>query len=211
MQRGAVGQHQCGAGVHVHAVGQGHELQGRHHRLLGEGPVAAEADDPLTGLNMAHALAHRLHHAGQLRPGRERQRRLDLIQALHDQRIGKVHRRRLDPDAHLAGARLGHRHVTHLQLIDRTVGIADQGAHGQGSGGRQGLKSAGRPSAGLTPRRQARPAPPAPATSPAPPPPARPAGAPRCAPAPAAPAPPATAAGTRPRRTRRWSGRPGSR
>ena len=70
----------------------------------------------------AHSRSHLLDDSGQLHPRRERERRLHLGEALHEQSVGKVQRAGLplDDDFVRAGSRRGD--VFHAQPFDCLCG-----------------------------------------------------------------------------------------
>ena len=95
------------------------------HRIV----VFVLHDDAIARLALGHFGADRRDHAGDFGARRKRQRRLDLVKALHHQRIGKIHRRRFYLDQHLLGSRHGGGDVLHDQIGDRAIGFADESFH----------------------------------------------------------------------------------
>ena len=81
-------------------------------------PVPPKAATASADLQVRHAVADRLDHAGVLGARHEGQRRLDLVLVLHDQQVGEVEARGLDLDQHLAGLGLGRRQLLPLQRLD---------------------------------------------------------------------------------------------
>ena len=90
MQRGAESQYQRRAGGEIHALRQRHDPFGGHDAFLGEAAEAGKGDDAVAGLQSLHAFADFLDQARHFSAGREGQRRLDLVEALHHQRIREI-------------------------------------------------------------------------------------------------------------------------
>jgi hypothetical protein len=65
--------------------------------------VGRERDHLVADPRVLHAFADFLDDAGELAPGRERQRRLELVLVLDDQHVGEIHARRLHRDHDFAG------------------------------------------------------------------------------------------------------------
>jgi hypothetical protein len=87
------------------------------------------AHDPLAEARALHALADRDDLAAQLEPRRERQRRLLLVGAARQQRIGEVEAGRPDVDQDLSGTRRGHRHLGQRHDVDGLTGLRDLPRH----------------------------------------------------------------------------------
>ena len=104
MVRSSVNQEESGRRAEVHPGGNRHEPLGRHDALLGKGAVGRKTDHRVPRLHVGDALAHGPHDAGELRPGRKRQRRLYLVFVLDDQYVRKIDARGLDRDDDLAAA-----------------------------------------------------------------------------------------------------------
>ena len=75
---------------------------GRDHQLLGHAAGDGRADDAVAGLQLRHAGADRLDHAGHLAARRERPRGLELIAVLDDEHVGIVDAAGLDGEQHLS-------------------------------------------------------------------------------------------------------------
>ena len=71
-----------------------------------------------------------LHHAGEFRGRRERQRRLGLVLAGDDQRVEEIQRRGFDAHHSFAGRGDGIGNVRKLEIIGRAVAGAEQCFHG---------------------------------------------------------------------------------
>ena len=104
------------AGVAVDPIaGHGREVGDRGRAVL---PAREEAgDDVVAGLELGHALAHRLDHAGAVghRDAPVRRRH----PSAHDAIVVVVERARVEPDPDLAGARgAGIGHVDQLQPVE---------------------------------------------------------------------------------------------
>ena len=79
---------------------------GLEHQLLGHAARDGRADDAVAGLELRHARADGLDHAGHLPARRERPRRLELVLVLDDEHVGIVDAAGLDGEQNLARARL---------------------------------------------------------------------------------------------------------
>ena len=75
------------------------------------------------------ALADRGDDAGDLRPGRVRQRRRELVAPLDDQRVDEVHARRLDLDDDLARPGLEVGLVDDDEVVEGAEGVGHELAH----------------------------------------------------------------------------------
>src|SRR5262249_48948340 len=127
--RRTVGHHEGGGGREVHAVRDGDEALGVHRDLLGEAAPPSDRHHPVPHAHSGEALAERRDHASHLAARRERQRRLELVLALDDERVREVDAARLDADDHLAPARRTGGDVFNYQALRRAVRLAQDGFH----------------------------------------------------------------------------------
>jgi hypothetical protein len=116
--------------VEGEAARQRHDEIGIHAGVRGEAAHAAERRDGVADLELRHAVAHRVHHAGVFRARHERQRRLHLVLVLHDQQVGKVEAGRADGDPHFARLRLRRGQFLPRQGFGADRVVADPGMHG---------------------------------------------------------------------------------
>jgi hypothetical protein len=98
--------------------------------LLGEAAGADQRDHRVARHEAVHAVADALHHAGDLVPGGERQRGLQLVLVLDDEQVGKVNARGAPRDEHLSARRNGRRDVLDDERLGRSPGLAQNGFHG---------------------------------------------------------------------------------
>ena len=124
-----VGDGKCAGLVEVHASGNRERLDLVGQRLLGQAAVGEDGHHAIARREARHAVATGGDDAGGLQTRAERQRRLGLVAPGHHDRVGVVHRRRLDVDQHLTRAHLGRRDVLERQRLDLAPGAAEQRAH----------------------------------------------------------------------------------
>lgn len=95
-----------------HSVCGGHYLGGKPSEAAGDEHTVAErgTGDTLTEFG---------EDADGLAAGHERQRRFDLVEPLHDERVDEVHTCRGDTHAHLARNEFGRRTLLDSELIER--------------------------------------------------------------------------------------------
>ena len=112
-------------------AGHRNQRQRGHHHLFGESPETGEGDDPIAGFDAGHSGSGGDDLAGDLAPGDEGHRRLDLVATLADQPIDEVDPGGSNFDQDLALNR--DRRVLFLedQCLEGPELVADDGAHGQ--------------------------------------------------------------------------------
>ena len=141
--RRAVGIEECRRGSEVDAVGNRDQRTRIHRDLLGETTPAGRRKDPIADGDAVDAGADRAHDARDLGAGRERQRRLELVQVLDDQDVGEVHRAGLDVDDDLTvtGGRIVD--VLDRQRLGRPELATEDCSHGGHRSNRRRRSSAG--------------------------------------------------------------------
>ena len=105
------------------SLGDGH--------LVGESAEPGHGDDPVAGAHVLDCRTDGGHLAGDLAPGDERRRRLDLIAALADQTVDVVDAGGAHVDDGLIGARRQRLTVLDHEVVERSQLLADDGAHGR--------------------------------------------------------------------------------
>ncbi len=113
----AVGDGESRGGDEIHAVGDAVDAVGLGDDLLGEAAAPDRGEHAVAALEMRHAGACLRDDAGHLHARRERQRRLVLILAGDEQRVGEIHASGVDHDAHRAVAQRRQRHVGEDELL----------------------------------------------------------------------------------------------
>ena len=126
---GAVGDREPGGGHVVHCGGQADDVLDRAHRRLGEAAVAQRRHHPVARGEAGDAGAAGVDAAGDLHARHERQRRLLLVLAPDDQRVGEVEPGRAHPDAHLARPRLRGRDLPDDQAVQSGQLLANDSTH----------------------------------------------------------------------------------
>lgn len=129
MKGRAIGHAKGGSMVEIDARWQQQQVLHRDCDLAGKGAEGGDGRHRIAGLEAGDARTDRLHDAGQLGAGCERQRRLVLIFALDDQAVGKVHPGGTHRHHHLAFTRLWRGQVLKAQGLRRTVLAAQQCLH----------------------------------------------------------------------------------
>ncbi len=129
MQGGAVDQGKAGGDDQVHARRQLQHRVARGNHLFGVGADRHDGGDRVADLYMLHFLAHGQDRAGHFGAGSERRRRLHLVLALDDQRVGEIDAGALDGDAHLARAHVRFLDFLEYQLLGWAQFAADDSLH----------------------------------------------------------------------------------
>jgi hypothetical protein len=104
-------------------------LRGVDQHALCHCAPAGKGDDLVARLDALDRGANRLDHAGALAARRKRQRGLELIQVLDDQRVGEVDRCRMHLDQCLMVRGNGFRQFGNAQILRWTPLVAQQRAH----------------------------------------------------------------------------------
>ncbi len=132
IQHGAVRRDQPGGLSGSEFAGNGHEL------VLAEQSVGLEAAGerrrqyPITDCEAGHALTDRGHPPRELAPRHPRERREQLVGAVHTQRVDEADAGGLDRDHRLSRARApGSGCSSNTQVRVRTELVEDDAAHGQ--------------------------------------------------------------------------------
>ncbi|HEX6419141.1 MAG TPA: hypothetical protein VFZ77_11625, partial [Acidimicrobiales bacterium] len=125
----AVGDAEHSGVPHVHAVRDAADGAGPGDHLVGERPDERRPGDPVADGDIAHAVRHLGHRAGELAAGHERRRHGHLVPVGDQQHVREVHGGGIDPHPHLPFPDLGSGQVDDLDDLGRAVGPADGGAH----------------------------------------------------------------------------------
>ena len=135
MVRGAISQCQRGGFIKGHAFRQGRYGRRRHHHFFGVATPSTHGQHAVAQLEASHALAERSNGARHFAARRKWQGRLELIFVFNDERVGKVHRRRMHLHHHLPAAGQRGLHFFQGERLGRTVLAAKDGFHGLPLGG----------------------------------------------------------------------------
>ena len=102
---------------------------------LARGVEIGVAHDAVAGLELGHARADALDHAGELAAGRERKRRLGLVFAGDDQGVEEIQpdRRDLGHDLARSGHRIGD--IGEHEVVGGAEALTENGFHGGCSNG----------------------------------------------------------------------------
>src|SRR5262245_43929390 len=129
VQRRAVRDDEGRAGLEVHLRRQGQHAVGGHQALLRESAPPGRSEHAVALPGAGDAASYFLDYPGHLHPRRKGERRLHLVETLHEERVREVEGAGLNFNHHLVWARMQGGDLLHREPTDGAILAAEQRFH----------------------------------------------------------------------------------